>query len=99
MTTFTQSDPQQVVLDTMRALELSIGTFAPFTPYNRWTLERILRNERALTDYEGEQLKRIAGELVDLQHSFEIALDFRDVNAIKRILARRREQQKQLVAE
>jgi hypothetical protein len=94
--TFAKFDPRTIISETLRDLRIPIVAFANLqheSHVSRWQIERALRGERQFDHFEARDLTNLAKELRALQDSFEFPIDWRDVNQIRGILRRRREQE------
>lgn len=83
---------EQTLLDTLKTLDMSARQFARLADMKHWNVERLMRNEMTLDSYDSQRITTLCAELVDLQQSFPIDLDWDDSARILAALATRREQ-------
>ena len=82
-------------------MAISIADFSRLQRHNivnRWNIERVLRGDRHLDQSEAEALQELCQELRDLAAAFPIPINWTEVGRIQNLLARRREQARQLTA-
>lgn len=92
---FATHSSENTIAVILRELDLSIALFACFqweSGVSRSVIERCLAGKREFYHVEAEPLVRLAKELKQLQSEFPIRLDWTDVNSIRAVLSRRREQ-------
>ena len=95
--TYATFSSESLITNILKELDLSIALFATYqheTSISAATIERSLAGKRKFDPrVEAAPLERLAKELRDLQKSYPIRLDWRDVSGIRSALARRHEQE------
>ena len=93
---------REKVMATLRDLQIPIVDFSKLQRHNpiisKWQMERVVRGERVLDPYEAEALLELCQELRELAAAFSIPINWSETAIIQNILARRREQARQLIA-
>src|SRR6266705_356187 len=90
---FSYFDPQSIVSRFITNSGCSIAALARLqvdTHYSKFMLERILRGEKQITRYEGEQLVQLVRELEEIQNGSPAKLNFNDADSIRTLLQSRR---------
>ena len=87
--TFTYFDPRAIVLRALNNLDCSIAALSRLqvdTHYSKFMLERWLRDEKRLTDYEEKQMVQLVRNLEEIQKSSPARLNFSDTQSIRNLL-------------
>jgi hypothetical protein len=90
---FTYFDPRSIVSRFLANSGCSIAALARLqvdTHYSKFMLERILRGEKQVSDYEGKQLVQLVRDLEEIQGSSPAKLNFSDTDSIRPLLQSRR---------
>jgi hypothetical protein len=92
MPTFAKEDARSSVAETLRDLNMKLQDFACYQfedhiPY--WTIARIMRDERAITESEAKHLLEMCSQLRSLASRFPCRLDFSDTYQIRALLRNR----------